>query len=209
MMKAKFDELIVQVKPLFKDNGFTKNGLNFYKNTPEFIYVVNFQKSSGNTAFETRFYLNCGIYGAFIDAATGKEFISKPKEYECHFRERISSIIDSKEAYYEINESTDAAALCENLITDLTAIFGFFDEIKTERNLIDLMLERNALAVIDQLFEYLLIKREQEILIRQALNLFQKYGNEARWKIFEGRINSLLKKYEKDEIKFEEIKAKA
>lgn len=92
-MKAKFDELIAQVKPLFKDNGFTKNWLNFYKNTPEFIYVVNFQKSSGNTAFKTRFYVNCGIYGAFIDAATRKETVSKPKEYECHFRERISSII--------------------------------------------------------------------------------------------------------------------
>jgi len=60
-MKAKFDELIARVKPLFKDNGFTKSGLNFYKNTPEFIYVLNFQKSSGDTAFETRFYVNCGI----------------------------------------------------------------------------------------------------------------------------------------------------
>lgn len=204
-MKAKFDELIAQVKPLFKDNGFTKNGLNFYKNTPEFIYVVNFQKSSGNTAFKTRFYVNCGIYGAFIDAVIGKETVSKPKEYECHFRERISSIIVSKTAYYEINENTDTAALCKNLSSDLKATFRFFDEIKTERNLIDLMLERNGLAVIDQLFEYLLIKHEQEILIRQALNLFQKYGNEARWKIFEGRINGLLKKYEKDEIKFERI----
>jgi len=208
-MKTKFDELIAQVKPLFKDNGFTKNGLNFYKNTPEFIYVVNFQKSNGNTAFETRFYLNCGIYGAFIDAATGKETVLKPKEYECHFRDRISSIIDSKAAYYEINESTDAAALCENLTSDLRAVFSFFEEIKTERNLIDLMLERNGLAVVEQLFEYLLIKNEQEILTRQALNLFQKYGNEARWKIFERRINGLLKKYEKNEIKFEEIKAKA
>jgi len=208
-MKAKFDELIAQVKPLFKDNGFTKSGLNFYKNTPEFIYVVNFQKSSGNTAFETRFYVNCGIYGAFIDAATGKETVSKPKEYECHFRDRISSIIDSKTLYYEINKNTDTEALCQNLTSDLTAAFRFFDEIKTERNLIDLMLERNGLAVIDQLFEYLLIKNEQEFLTSQALNLFEKHGNEARWKIFERRINDLLKKYEKDEIKFEEIKAKA
>ena len=159
-MKAKFDELIAQVKPLFKDNGFTKNGLNFYKNTPEFIYVVNFQKSSYNTAFETRFYVNCGIYGAFIDVATGKETISKPKEYECHFRDRISSIIDSKAAYYEINENSNTVALCENLTSDLMAVFIFFDEIKTERNLIDLMLNRNDLAVIDQLFEYLLIKNE-------------------------------------------------
>ena len=208
-MKAKFDELIAQVKPLFKDNGFTKSGLNFYKNTPKFIYVVNFQKSSGNTAFETRFYVNCGIYGAFIDATTGKETVLKPKEYECHFRERISSITDSQAAYYELNENTDTAALCENLTSDLRAVFRFFDTVKTERNLIDLMLERNGLAVIDQLFEYLLIKNEQEILISQALNLFKKYGNEARWKIFERRINDLLKKYKKDEIKFEEIKAKA
>ena len=208
-MKAKFDDLIAQVKPLFKDNGFTKNGLNFYKNTPKFIYVVNLQKSSGNTTFETRFYVNCGIYGTFIDAATGKETVLKPKEYECHFRERISSITDSHAAYYEINENTDTAALCQNLTNDLMAVFRFFEEIKTEQNLIDLMLERNGLAVIDQLFEYLLIKREQEILTSQALNLFQKYGNEARWKIFKRRTNGLLKKYQKNEIKFEEIKAKA
>ena len=197
-MKAKFEELIPHVTPLFNYTGFTKTGLIFYKNTPYFIYVVNFQKSNGNTAFETRFYVNCGIYGAFIDAATGKETVLKPKEYECHFRDRISSIIDSKAAYYEINENTDTVALCENLTSDLMAVFRFFDEIKTERNLIDLMLERNGLAVIDQLFEYLLIMHEQEILIRQSLNLFEKYGNEARWKIFERRINGLLKKYEKD-----------
>ncbi len=70
------------------------------------------------------------------------------------------------------------------------------------------MPERNGLAVIDRLFEYLLIMHEQEILTRQALSLFEKHGNEARWKIF-GRINDLLKKYEKNEIKFEKIKAKA
>ena len=115
----------------------------------------------------------------------------------------------SKTPYYEINENTDTVALCENLTSDLMALFRFFDEIKTERNLIDLMLERNGLAVIDRLFEYLLIMHEQEILTRQSLNLFEKYGNEARWKIFERRINDLLKKYEKDEIKFEKIKAKA
>ena len=43
-MKEKFDELIALLKPLFKDNGFSKSALNFYKNTPIFIYIVNFQK---------------------------------------------------------------------------------------------------------------------------------------------------------------------
>ena len=66
------------------------------------------------------------------------------------------------------------------------------------------MPERNGLTAIDRLFKYLLIKHEQEILTSQALSLFEKYGNEARWKNFERHINDLLKKYEKDEIKFEE-----
>lgn len=78
---------------------------------------------------KTGFYVNCGIYGAFIDAATGKAFVLKPKEYECYFRDRISFIAGSKTAYYEINESTDAAALCENLTSDLRAVFGFFDAV--------------------------------------------------------------------------------
>ena len=59
------------------------------------------------------------------------------------------------------------------------------------------MPERNGLAVIDRLFGYLLIIHEQAILTGQALNLFEKHGNEARWKIFEGRINDLLKKRKK------------
>ena len=176
-MKTKFDELIAQVKPLFKDNGFTKNGLNFYKNTPHFIYVVNFQKSSGNTAFETRFYVNCGIHGVFIDAATGKETVLKPKEYECYFRDRTSSIAGSKTPYYEINENTDAAALCENLISDLTAIFRFFDAVnRTKFDWFDAGAKRLS-------GDWPALKYEEEILTRQALNLFEKHENETGWKI--------------------------
>ncbi|WP_363147582.1 hypothetical protein [uncultured Campylobacter sp.] len=35
----------------------------------------------------------------------------------------------SKTPYYEINENTDAAALCENLTSDLRAVFRFFDAV--------------------------------------------------------------------------------
>ena len=71
-MKEKFDELIALLKPLFKDNGFSKSALNFYKNTPNFTCVVNFRGSSWNDSVHTRFYINCGIYGSFIEATLGK-----------------------------------------------------------------------------------------------------------------------------------------
>ena len=43
-MKAKFDELIARVKPLFKDSGFTKNGLNFYKKYSQIYICLKFSK---------------------------------------------------------------------------------------------------------------------------------------------------------------------
>ena len=203
-MKEKFDELIALLKPLFKDNGFSKSALNFYKNTPNFICVINFQKSSGNSSERTRFYINCGIYGSFIEATLGKEALSKPKEYECHFRARAHEITRTSAAYYELEPDSDVAKIYKNLINDLGFVFKFFEQNSSEENLIELMLEQNGLAAINQLYEYLLKKNKSEILISHAKKLFAKHGSEARWSKFQNQINELLRKYKKDEIKFKE-----
>ena len=203
-MKEKFDELIALLKPLFKYNDFSKSALNFYKNTPNFIYVVNFQKSSGNSSERTRFYINCGIYGSFIEATLGKEALSKPKEYECHFRARVHEITRTSAAYYELEPDSDVAKIYENVANDLGFVFEFFEQNSSEANLIELMLEQNGLAAINQLYEYLLKKNKSEILISHAKKLFAKHGSDARWSKFENQINELLRKYKKDEIKFKE-----
>ena len=201
-MKEKFDELIALLKPLFKDNGFSKSALNFYKNTPNFICVINIQKSSCNSSERTRFYINCGIYSPFIEATLGKEVLSKPKEYECHFRARVHEITRTSASHYELELDSDVAKIYENLINDLGIVFKFFEQNSSEENLIELMLEQNGLAAINQLYEYLLIKDKSEILISHAKMLYVKYGSEARWGKFQNQINELLRKYKKDEIKF-------
>ena len=201
-MKEKFDELIALLKPLFKDNGFSKSALNFYKNTPNFTCVVNFQKSSGNSLEHTRFYINCGIYAPFIEATLGKEVLSKPKEYECHFRARAHEITRTAATHYEIEPDSDMAKIYENVANDFGFVFKFFEQNSSEENLIGLMLEQNGLAAINQLYEYLLIKDKREILISHAKMLYAKHGNEARWEKFQNQINELLKKFKKDEINF-------
>lgn len=201
-MKEKFDELIALLKPLFKDNGFSKSALNFYKNTTNFTCVVNFQKSSGNGSTHTRFYINCGIYAPFIEATLGKEALSKPKEYECHYRARIHEITRTAAAYYEIEPDSDMAKIYENVANELNLIFKFFEQSSQEENLIELMLEQNGLAAINQLYEYLLIKDKSEILVSHAKKLYTKHGSEARWSKFQNQINELLRKYKKDEINF-------
>lgn len=201
-MKEKFDELIALLKPLFKNNGFSKSALNFYKNTPNFICVINFQKSSGNSSERTRFYINCGIYAPFIEATLGKEALSKPKEYECHFRARAHEISSTAAAYYELELDSDMAKIYENVANDLGFVFKFFEQTNSEANLIELMLEQNGLAAINQLYEYLLIKDKCEILISHAKMLFAKHGSETRWSKFQNQINELLRKYKKDELNF-------
>ena len=201
-MKEKFDELIALLKLLFKDNGFSKSALNFYKNTPNFICVINFQKSSGNSSERTRFYINCGIYGSFIEATLGKETLSKPKEYECHFRARVHEITRISAAYYELEPDSDVAKIYENVANDLGFVFKFFEQNSFEENLIELMLEQNGLAAINQLYEYLLIRDKGEILLSNAKKLYAKHGSEARWSKFQNQINELLRKYKKDEINF-------
>ena len=203
-MKEKFDELIALLKPLFKDNGFSKSALNFYKNTPNFICVINFQKSSGNSSERTRFYINCGIYGSFIETTLGKEALSKPKEYECHYRARVHEISSTAAVYYELEPDSDVAKIYENIANDLGFVFKFFEQNSSEENLIELMLEQNGLTAINQLYEYLLKKDKSEILITHAKRLFAKHGGEARWGKFQNQINELLRKYKKDEIKFKE-----
>ena len=201
-MKEKFDELLALLKPLFKDNGFSKSALNFYKNTPNFIYVINFQKSSGNSSERTRFYINCGIYGSFIEATLGKEEASKPKEYECHYRARVHEITHTAATHYEIEPDSDMAKIYKNVANDLGFVFKFLGQNNSEENLIELMLEQNGLAAINQLYEYLLIKDKSEILISHAKKLYAKHGSEARWGKFENQINELLRNYKQDEINF-------
>lgn len=90
----------------------------------------------------------------------------------------------------------------ENLANELNLIFKFFEQSSSEENLIELMLEQNGLAAINQLYEYILIKEKSEILISHAKKLYAKHGSEARWSKFQNQINELLRKYKKDETKF-------
>ena len=128
--------------------------------------------------------------------------LSKPKEYECHYRARAHEISKTALAHYELEPDSDVAKIYENVVNDLGFVFEFFEQNSSEANLIELMLEQNGLAAINQLYEYLLIKDKSEILISHAKRLFAKHGSEARWTKFDNQINELLRKYKKDEIKF-------
>lgn len=192
--KELFNDLISKtVKPLLKESGFTKKALTFYKKKEDLVFLFNFQKSAGNSSFQTKFYINCGIHSAMIDRKIEKPELIEPKEYECHFRERISSITNNPEYGYIITGGIDLHELSRQVVTDLKKAIVFFDKVNTTSDLADLM-AKQGLSNYEQLFEYLLLDGDDVRLKDYVVRLYQGFGQEQRWKIFENKMDGILKK---------------
>ncbi|MGX7666690.1 DUF4304 domain-containing protein [Flavobacterium pedocola] len=193
-MKEKFNQLIADVvKPLLKQNGFTKKGMNFYKRKDDLIFLINFQNSHGNTFDQTEFYVNCGIHSTNIDKVIGRGELLEPKEYDCYFGTRISSITKSPNDGYIITEETDLHPLNLTINKDLKAVIVMFENVKQTSDLTDLMIDKNGLNNYKELFEYLLLTDNQTDIKRFVKHLHITFGNEKRWTIFESNLTELLK----------------
>jgi hypothetical protein len=65
VLQQLFNDMMKQdVKPFLSGHGFARKGPNFSKIGERLVYLFNFQKSSGNSADNIMFYVNCGIYSA-------------------------------------------------------------------------------------------------------------------------------------------------
>jgi len=75
-------QLANAVKPMLKKAGFKKTAFNWHRKQGDVIQVVNFQGSQwGKTV-----YVNLGVF--FL----GIEQQEKPKEYDCHLRQRLPGL---------------------------------------------------------------------------------------------------------------------
>jgi hypothetical protein len=85
------DELIkTSLASLMKAEGFRKSGPNFWKDSGEWIDVLNIQKSHWNDAWEASFYINIGVYWKAFHRDQGSEYKSKfPREYDCTVFSRV------------------------------------------------------------------------------------------------------------------------
>lgn len=196
-MKERFNELISQtIKPLLKEEQFVKKGLNFFKQKDDLIFLFNFQNSQGNTGAQIRFYINCCIHSTAVDQAIGRAQNTAPKEYECYFRKRISDMTGAQTDGYIINGETNMQVLEAAIVKDLKKAISVFNQIFSCKDLVNLMIRKNGLNNYQELFEYLLIKKDHAGLQQYMGQLYQTFGKEKRWNIFENNINNLLLKYQ-------------
>lgn len=190
-MEEAFKEIINHIKPTLKKAGFKKKGLNFYKNENELIYIINIQKSHGNSFNEISFYINCAIHSNIIAKELNREIIEFPKEYQCYYSKRIEKISSSAPNKFTVNISICIDELKDQLKKSLEDVIRHFQQIDNTTLFIQHMCEKGTLAY-KEIFKFCLKKN----LTREAKKLVQLFKNNfehERWEsVFKKRFKEIL-----------------
>jgi|GEM_PF-1813870 len=75
-------QLANAIKPMLKKAGFKKTAFNWHRKQGNVIQVINFQGSQWSKTV----YVNLGVFFLEIEEQ------EKPKEYDCHIRQRLPGI---------------------------------------------------------------------------------------------------------------------
>lgn len=195
-MQQLFNDMIKQdVKPFLSKRGFAKKSLNFNKITENLIYIFNFQKSSGNSAGNVMFYVNCGIYSAELAQIQSREILTAPQEAECHFRARIGEIVESISDRFSITPDTNMDDLRKTLQSGLEEVIHFYDTMTSARSLVDYYTSGPFLHLGEESFHLLLQSNDVAAAKHYLKALQEKYGTEQRWTIFENKYKAIFNKY--------------
>ncbi|MBT2761970.1 DUF4304 domain-containing protein [Paenibacillus sp. ISL-20] len=196
MLQQLFNALIKQdVKSLLSKHGFAKKSLNFNKIADSLIYMFNFQKSSGSSADNVMFYVNCGIYAAELVRIQSREILTAPKETECHFRARMEQIVESVPDRFSITPDTNMDDLRETLLRGLEEVIHFYDTMTSARFIVDYYISGPFLHLGEESF-HLLLRSNDIAAARHYLKALQeKYGAENRWTIFKNKYKAIFDKY--------------
>ena len=87
-------------KKKLKESGFSLRGTTWYRYTPAFIHIINFQKSMWSNFY----YMNIGM--DINDLSEGRDNSYIPKEYQCPVRCRAEDIHGAKQYLEVLNFET-------------------------------------------------------------------------------------------------------
>lgn len=89
----RFQRLLKDLRPVFAEHQFLRQGQNFVIESPECWGVVNFQRSLYSVPGETSFTVNAGVASKKILSFCGEPANKAPRHYCCHWESRIGQLI--------------------------------------------------------------------------------------------------------------------
>ncbi|MBR9920984.1 MAG: DUF4304 domain-containing protein [Bacteroidetes bacterium] len=165
--KSEFDSIIKEViAPIFKANGFKKNGNNFYRDLGEVGQAFNVQQSQWNSKDDKTFVFNLGLLDKEIQNIVYQRELPKfPKEYDCEIRLRHGQLLNKGDIWYDLNKRTDLEKLKIQIIKDVeNYVLPFLDKYQDPNKWIEFF---------DWKFEPITGPIEKFLII-------EKYGERAR-----------------------------
>lgn len=161
-LKQEFDTLILEeLTPVMKELGFTKQNLNYHRNTGEVIQTFNIQKSEFNDKNSLKFTGNIGLTEP-ISYSKINNFKTTPKqikEYESQFRIRLGNLTDNVDYWYEIRDNFDFTPVKKKFISDMEILKHFLENYKSRNSLLELIKNMpNSALLLNPLDHYGILK---------------------------------------------------
>jgi len=197
-VKETFKQIInTYLKSLFKEKGYKKKALNFYKQTEDLYYIINLQKSHGNSYAELNFYVNCGIFSNKIATITDYEIPIFPKEADCHWRKRIREVTPIGQARYAIHKNADIDTMGVVLKTALEEALIHIESLQTTEQLVEVLCTKGTMD-FRQIFRYCVRSNDRSNAIRLIQYQHKKFGQEDRWERIRAIFTRVLEEEKKD-----------
>lgn len=110
-----------RLAPRLKQAGFRKNARNFYREHSDHVDLINVQASLYNSATDSRFTVNVGVYYPEIsNLVDARPVRGLPKEYDCTIRERIGSLrADQLDYWWRVDSASDDHAIAIDLASQV------------------------------------------------------------------------------------------
>jgi len=145
-----FDTIIKDCfQAILKPLGFKKKGNNFYRQLQDLGQIINVQKSSFYSKDHISFTINTGLFipEYWLTFYTYHNGIipDYPTESICAIRQRIGRLKYNIDKWFDIDTSTDLAALkTETIDNILNYIVPYFEKAKTKADVIQLLQDENT-----------------------------------------------------------------
>lgn len=138
------------IAPLFKEEGYKKQGKNFAHVRSDFSTTVNIQSSKWNTKDEVEFFFNTGIYVEKVFMLMYQ--LPKPKfPLEINSVMRIGGTALTKDdSWYRLTADTDVEQLKQKITNDITEyILPYLRQFESITDVIQVMESRERNGVFE------------------------------------------------------------
>ncbi|HLD53318.1 MAG TPA: DUF4304 domain-containing protein [Sediminibacterium sp.] len=144
-------EIIIKdcFQTILKPLGFKKKGNNFYRQLQDLGQIINVQKSSLYSKDHISFTINTGLfipeYWLTFYTYHNGTIPDYPTEPICAIRQRIGKLKYNIDKWFDLDPSTDIAALKNETIDNiLNHILPYFEKAKTKADIIQLLQDENT-----------------------------------------------------------------